>query len=92
MRIGSALRLSSGTRSLLEMNFSEARHFLTLLRKAGELDEGWLTAWKTRELGLLTGILNKIPTYRLVLPLASHPDNQAVTQASLLPMLDELVQ
>lgn len=84
--------LDESANDLLTMNFSEARHFLTLLRKAGKLNSDWLETWKRTELGLLSGILHKFPVYRLVLPLMNQPDNRGATQASLLPLLDELVK
>jgi hypothetical protein len=74
---------------LLEMNFGEARHFLSLLQKAGVFDDKWLSDWKTTELHLLNNLTLKTPTYRLVLPLM---ESTRSAQASLLPVLDELVQ
>lgn len=76
---------------LLEMNFSEARHFLTLLRKAGMLDQAWLADWKSTELRLLRAALAAAPTYRLVLPLTASQADSGAVQAQLLPLLDELV-
>ncbi len=73
---------------LLEMNFGEARHFLTLLKKAGRLDPAWLEAWQLAEHTLLAGLLSEIPAYRLILP-----RNQSAQEvnASLLPLLDGLL-
>ena len=73
---------------LLEMNFSEARHFLTLLQKAGGLDEKWLATWKDTEHTLLAKLLTEIPAYRLVLPFSQSADN---VKATLLPILENLV-
>jgi hypothetical protein len=74
---------------LLEMNFGEARHFLTLLKKAGALDEQWLAAWKASEQALLSKILAVTPVYRLVLPLSQSAED---VKASLLPVLEKLVE
>jgi hypothetical protein len=73
---------------LLEMNFGEARHFLSLLAKAGTLDETWLAAWKATERALLVKILAETPAYRLVLPFAQ---SAAEVKATLLPILEKLI-
>ncbi len=73
---------------LLEMNFGEARHFLTLLAEAGQADESWLAAWKQAEADLLARLLGEVPAYRLILP-ASKTVKQA--QTALLPLLEKLV-
>jgi hypothetical protein len=83
---------------LLEMNFGEARHFLSLLQKAvlsgsspfipGSFED-WLAAWKETERNLIDSLLQKTPAYRLVLPFSQTATG---AQASLLPLLDELVQ
>ncbi len=80
--------LESTVNDLLEMNFGEARHFLTLLKKAGRLDPAWLEAWQLAEHTLLAGLLSEIPAYRLILP-----RNQSAQEvnASLLPLLDGLL-
>ena len=74
---------------LLNMNFGEARHFLALLRKAGELDTNWLNAWKESERDLITILLSKNTTHRLVLPLSNSSYD---IQTTLMPILDELVE
>jgi len=85
--------LDEAADDLLEMNFGEARHFLKLLQKAGMLDNQWLANWKAAERGLLANVLLKTPTYRLVLPLSQAEASSAQeTQASLMPLLDELVK
>ncbi len=80
--------LDQTTEDLLEMNFGEARHFLSLLKKAGALDADWLKEWKATEHSLLANLVRKIPVYRLVLP---YSQSASGTQASLLPVLDQLV-
>ena len=74
---------------LLEMNFGEARHFLTLLRKANRLEDAWLATWKAREASLIARSLRAIPTLRLVLPFSESAKG---AQASLMPFLDELLK
>lgn len=81
--------LSETTEDLLNMNFSEARHFLTLLKKAGALDDSWLTAWKEQERDLIHHLLNRHPTFRLTLPFSQNTGN---AQTDLLALLEELVR
>ena len=81
--------LDETTADLLEMNFGEARHFLTLLRKAGSLDERWLADWKDQEHNLLSSILRSTPLHRLVLPFSQSARG---VQASLMPLLDDLLK
>ena len=73
---------------LLDMNFGEASHFLTLLAKAGQLREPWLAAWKQAERDLLVKLLAEIPAYRLVLPFLSPAKD---VKSALLPVLEKLV-
>jgi hypothetical protein len=73
---------------LLEMNFGEARHFLALLKKAGQLDESWLASWKETERNLLVKMLSEVSTYRLALPFAQ---SAADVKATLVPVLENLV-
>jgi hypothetical protein len=73
---------------LLEMNFGEARHFLTLLKKAGQLDESWLAAWRDSERNLMAKILAEVPTYRLILPFSQSAQD---VKATLVPILENLV-
>jgi hypothetical protein len=84
----SANDLPGTTNDLLEMNFGEARHFLSLLKKAGQLDEAWLAAWQETERNLLAKMLTEIPAYRMVLPFAQSA--QAV-KTTLVPILEKLV-
>ena len=90
--------LDETTNDLLEMNFGEARHFLSLIKKAGlsqdsqptpEPFENWLAAWKVSEHNLIASLLQKTPACRLVLP---YSQTSAGAQNSLLPLLDELVK
>ncbi len=74
---------------LLNMNFGEAGHFLTLLKKAGELDNNWLNGWKESERELITILLSKNASYRLVLPLSNSSYD---IQSTLMPILNELVE
>ena len=56
---------------LIEMNFREARHFLSLLEKAKAVPdlEAWISQWKARERLLLEKRLQEIPVYLLELPM-----------------------
>jgi hypothetical protein len=80
--------LSRTTDDLLAMNFGEARHFLTLLKKAGKLDEFWLAAWKDAERNLLAKLLTEIPCYRLVLPFSQSAED---VKATLMPILEKAI-
>jgi hypothetical protein len=55
---------------LLEMNFNEARHFISLVKKAraAGLRQNWLDEWKVRERGLIQENLLRASIYRLDLP------------------------
>ncbi len=81
--------LSGTADDLLEMNFSEARHFLALLKKAGQLDESWLAAWKKTERNLMSKMLSEVPTYRLALPFSQSAEDVKMT---LVPVLENLVK
>ena len=74
---------------LLEMNFGEARHFLTLLRKANALDDRWLAAWKDQEANLIGRALQQTATRRLILP---YSQSARGAQSSLMPLLDGLIK
>lgn len=80
--------LESAASALLEMNFGEARHFLNLLKKAGQLNESWLADWRETERNLILQALREIPSYRLVLP---RIQTGGETRATLLPLLENLV-
>jgi hypothetical protein len=80
--------LDGTVQDLVDMNFGEARHFMTLLRKAGALDEAWLAAWKKTERDLLSKILDQTPTYRLILPFSQ---SAADVKSTLLPVLEKLI-
>jgi hypothetical protein len=55
---------------VLQMNFYEARHFVSLIKKAfGETyQHEWLARWQEREQQLLEHILHESPVFRLHLP------------------------
>lgn len=71
---GDAFRLTPLTASpsvvqtLLEMNFHEARHYLTLLQKSGTTSAHWITDWQNQEKELLAKICREVPLYRLEVP------------------------
>lgn len=81
-------KLSLAASDLLEMNFSEARHFLALTQKSGFLEQNWLESWKAMESKLIHTILEQIPTYRLVLP---YSQSKSQLKSELLPILEKLV-
>ena len=55
---------------LIEMNFSEARHFLNLIRKNQALSNfaSWLVEWQQNEQALLEERTKEIPVYLLKRP------------------------
>ena len=73
---------------ILEMNFTEARHFCALLERAVEtgLPEDWLLDWRRREKRLLQENLSSVPIYWLNLPLTSDVDQIG------LELVDHLTQ
>jgi hypothetical protein len=77
-------------KQLLSMNFREARHFKRLIEKhvVGEGIAQWWEDWRSTERELLSGILAKIPLYRLRLPLqARSPETENVELVAALEAL-----
>lgn len=54
--------------ALLEMNFYEARHFLTLLRAQDDSYDQNVAEWREREAELLRGLVGAVSSYRLAIP------------------------
>ena len=56
--------------AILNMNFSEAEHFVNLLEKNNSLPDinGWLEEWRSLEQDLLKRFLDDVPLYQLTLP------------------------
>ena len=77
--------------ALIEMNFSEARHFLNLIRKNSSITDfnSWLVEWQHKEHALLEGRLQEIPVYLLKRPV----DVGALSsfQDALMEKITELV-
>jgi len=69
-RLEKVSEISNFTEKLLDMNFSEAKYFIDLIRRHpdGGLPENWLEEWEDSEYGLLVNILEKTPHYNLILP------------------------
>jgi len=55
-------------KKIIEMNFYEARHFISLLQKGGLLDGPFLSEWKQRELHIFHQVLQQTQLYILRLP------------------------
>ncbi|OIO90605.1 MAG: hypothetical protein COW33_03120 [Anaerolineae bacterium CG17_big_fil_post_rev_8_21_14_2_50_57_27] len=74
---------------LIEMNFNEARHFISLLDKTNAIPDfsGWLADWKLAERRLLLEILRRTPVYTLKLPVTN---SRSELSKQLLSILDEL--
>jgi hypothetical protein len=77
--------------NLVKMNFTEARHFIELIRRDfDEIDfKNWLHEWEERERILLIGILKASPLFRLELPPSKYASDQYGRQLLdlLLPIL-----
>lgn len=74
---------------LLQMNFNEARHYLTLLKKCAAMSDEMLSDWRVREEQLIQRAVEQIPVYQLVLP--ARKSNQAELAVELASTLDQLV-
>lgn len=63
---------------LLEMNFYETRHFLTLLAKhcPAASVAGWVNDWRERERSILSAWIQQVPVYELALPVRGQPREQ----------------
>ena len=69
-RLTQLVEVDQITNEILDMNFSEARHFIKLLEKDHSLDDlsSWLEEWRRIEYGLLKRLLDTVPLYQLRLP------------------------
>ncbi len=74
---------------LIEMNFYEARHFISLMKKSGKYSESWFKKWYSLEKDQLKQILSTIPVYKFVLPYYSDNAKQS---KELLESINELVK
>ncbi len=76
---------------LIEMNFSEAKHFLHLIQKNKAIQnyEAWHSTWVAQERKLLKSQLSNTPVYKLRLP--SQATNQASTPEILHEQLSGLI-
>jgi hypothetical protein len=77
--------------SLIEMNFSEARHFLNLIRKNHSVTNysSWLAGWQAAEQTLLEQLTKEIPVYILKRP--EDLESLSSFQDSLMSKLIELI-
>lgn len=77
---------------LLEMNFSEARHFLRLVEAAPGLHvvPEWAEAWRQREERVLEARRNDTPFFWLELPAGRRPDPSIGQQ--LVDLLEPIVR
>lgn len=91
LEIGHILPNELPVSALIEMNFSEARHFLNLIRKNRSITDfnSWLAEWQHKEHALLEGLLREIPVYLLKRPV----DVQALSsfQDTLMEKITDLV-
>lgn len=74
---------------LLDMNFWEARHFLTLIKKNDSLTQAQIDEWRVRERNLIERSLLEIPSYMLELPYASV--NTGINKGEFLNVLLNLL-
>ncbi len=87
-RLAPVKDLNQARDAILEMNFSEARHFISLLRDAKKMEDQWLSNWKLAEKSLLDVIIHQCSIFRLVLP---YKQTRHEVNTSLLPLLNDLV-
>ncbi len=78
LTISPVAELETPLSTLISMNFSEARHFLQLVKKNRAVTDfaGWLGEWKQIETQLLSDQLANTAVYRLSLPVKSQPTPQ----------------
>ncbi len=76
---------------LIDMNFSEANHFVNLVSKQElpEYLEEWVATWREKEYGLLVDRLTQIPHYYLVLPnkINNQPNIKNIATGLLLDLV-----
>ncbi len=83
-----AANIPSMEKKIIEMNFYEARHFVSLLQKGGLLDDNFLFEWKQRESRILRQVLKQTQLYILRLP----PNNTAqYIRKKVLKLIEDLV-
>jgi hypothetical protein len=77
---------------LVEMNFGEARHYISLVNKCRAVSDSaaWLSAWKKRERLLIESRLAEMPAYQLHIPEIAPSRN--FSQPALLELLAELAE
>jgi hypothetical protein len=75
--------------SLIEMNFSEARHFLNLIRKNQSVTNysSWVASWQVAEHALLEQRTNEIPVYIL-----KRPENVEALSSFQVSLMNKMVE
>lgn len=72
---------------LVEMNFFEARHFISLVKAAGSFSEAWYKEWYDLERANLTAFFSKVPLFTLTLPKRSSNNSNS----RVLDMIEAIV-
>ena len=77
---------------LVEMNFGEARHYISLVNKSNAVSDStaWISAWKKREQLLIESRLAEMPAYQLHIPEIAPSRN--FSQPALLELLAQLAE
>jgi hypothetical protein len=77
---------------LIEMNFYEARHFQTLLKKnlSPSRADPLIASWREREKAILAAWVQQVPVYQLVLPIRHLPREQIANM--VLQQISSLVR
>jgi len=79
--------LDSVVQELVEMNFFEARHFISLVKAAGLYSEAWYQQWFEHERSNLYSFFNNVPLFKLTLPKRSTDQSND----RILSMIEEIV-
>lgn len=76
--------------SILDMNFAEAGHFISLLKSDQSVSglAGWLKRWRLKEQELLKRFFNEIPVYQLNLP--PQYDFSVVYKKQMITVIESL--
>lgn len=80
-------KLEMVVQELVEMNFFEARHFISLVKAAGQYTDAWYQEWFDLERENLYAFISKVPLYTLTLPKRSTNNSND----SIISMIEELV-
>lgn len=84
--ISGALDPNDAVDYLLDINFDEARHFLSLVNRNDAVNPytGWVEKWKETEKSILAKVLERVPVYTLTIAGERHHSTQVPHELSCL--------